>query len=319
MALEDDVLTLLQAERRALDDDEIAERLGANRHYINAVSRRLASRGQIIRAPGPAGKLINRIHGVPKATMSNKVPSSRKKRRPKVDPDLRVSALIERFGEALRTFEESNAFPGPSLYFHEKAIERRRTHTSFSSVLGDERFFEYVYAMLPAWGMHRMGKAKAKVGDFEVMVKSFHDQAPQIEALFQRRLDDLPPEEVESCADIAWNIIANLKVSTSGTRIVAGSKALHHVLPDLIPPIDRQYTWRFFTGQTTYLPKGGEEAAFLNWLPRFAAIASRQERAITEAIARGGFMATGVAKVVDNAIMGFMQLRGEIEEPSEEA
>jgi hypothetical protein len=30
-------------------------------------------------------------------------------------------------------------------------------------------------------------------------------------------------------------------------------------------------------------------------------------------------MATGVAEVVDNAIMGFMQALGEIETPSEEA
>jgi hypothetical protein len=97
-----------------------------------------------------------------------------------------------------------------------------------------------------------------------------------------------------------------------------GSKALHHVLPDLIPPIDRQYTWRFFTGQTTYLPKRDEQAAFRNWFPRFADIASRKQEAITDAIRRGGFMATGVAKVVDNAIMGFMQMLGEIEGPSEE-
>ena len=151
------------------------------------------------------------------------------------------------------------------------------------------------------------------------MVQSFQDQASQIEALFNRRLDEVPPGEVEACGESAWHVIANLKVSTSGTRIVAGSKALHHVLPDLIAPIDRQYTWRFFTGQTTYLPKGGEEAAFLNWFPRFADIASQQQRVIADAIQRGGFMATGIAKVVDNAIMGFMQLLGEMVEPSEEA
>lgn len=319
MAVEDDVLTLLKAEGRALDDDQIAQRLGANRHYINTVGRRLAERGQILRAQGPSGKLVNRVHGVPQSDSPTPASAPRTKRRPKVDSDERVSALIARFEEAVHTFESSNAFPGPSLYFHEKAIERRRTHESFASLANDTLFFEYVYAMLPAWGMHRMGKAKAKVGDFDVMVKSFQDQAQQIETLFHRRLDDLPANEVASCADIAWNIIANLKVSTSGTRIVAGSKALHHVLPDLVPPIDRQYTWRFFTGQTTYLSKGGEAAAFLRWFPRFVEIASKKQGVIDAAIQRGGFMATGVAKVLDNGIMGFMQLLGEMEEPSEEA
>ena len=30
--------------------------------------------------------------------------------------------------------------------------------------------------------------------------------------------------------------------------MVAGSKMLHHLLPDLIPPIDRQCTSSFLTG-----------------------------------------------------------------------
>jgi hypothetical protein len=47
-------------------------------------------------------------------------------------------------------------------------------------------------------------------------------------------------------------VIARIKVSTSRTQIVAGSKFLHHVLPDLVPPIDRRYTFRFFTGQRVW-------------------------------------------------------------------
>jgi hypothetical protein len=38
-----------------------------------------------------------------------------------------------------------------------------------------------------------------------------------------------------------------LKLSVSEATIVVNSKALFHVLPQLIPPIDRQYTVRFFT------------------------------------------------------------------------
>ena len=35
----------------------------------------------------------------------------------------------------------------------------------------------------------------------------------------------------------------------AGSQIVAGSKMLNHFLPDLIPPIDRPYTFSFFTGR----------------------------------------------------------------------
>ncbi len=107
-------------------------------------------------------------------------------------------------------------------------------------------------------------------------------------------------------APIAWDVIAYVKVSTSRTQIVAGSKMLHHLLPDLIPPIDRQYTFRFFTGQKMVT---SDHVVFLDWFPRLAAIGARCQRPIRDAIKRGGFMATGEAKVIDNAIMGFMQQR----------
>ena len=41
---------------------------------------------------------------------------------------------------------------------------------------------------------------------------------------------------------------------------------LHHVLPDLIPPIDLQYTFRFFSGQMTV---ASDHAAFLDWFPNW--------------------------------------------------
>lgn len=78
-------------------------------------------------------------------------------------------------------------------------------------------------------------------------------------------------------AATAWEVIAHINVSTSRTQIVAGSKMLHHLLPDLIPPIDRQYTFRFFTGQLTV---ASDRAAFLSWFPQLADIGSRCQQPI---------------------------------------
>ena len=116
---------------------------------------------------------------------------------------------------------------------------------------------------------------------------------------------ELPEERVPTIAEQVWNVIASLRVSTSETRIVAGSKALHHVLPDLVPPIDRQYTFRFFTGQKAV--QGGDQRAFLAWFPYFVEIATRCRFPIENALGRRGFMATSATKVIDNAIIGFMQ------------
>ncbi len=59
------------------------------------------------------------------------------------------------------------------------------------------------------------------------------------------------------------------KVSTSRTQIVAGSKMLHHFLPDPIPPIDRQYTFSFFTGRKMV---SDDHTAFLDWFRQLASI-----------------------------------------------
>jgi hypothetical protein len=79
--------------------------------------------------------------------------------------------------------------------------------------------------------------------------------------------------------------------------------------PDLVPPIDRQYTFQFFTGQKAVT--SGDERAFLEWFPYFAEIGRRAASEIRAAVERGGFMATGPAKVIDNAIIGFMQGDGD--------
>lgn len=115
----------------------------------------------------------------------------------------------------------------------------------------------------------------------------------------------LAPGSADRVARQVWQAIATLRASTSSTQIVAGSKTLHHILPDLIPPIDRQYTLRFFTGHTA-LPTG-DQHAFLTIFPDLVEIAERSREAIDRALDRGGVLATGPAKMIDNAIIGYMR------------
>lgn len=313
MGRREEIIGLLREVGIALDDDDIAGRLGINRHYVNQVCRQLADAGWTTRFEGSGWKLVNRWNDgtVPPerpvaGTPSTPVRRPRRKRAERARSN--VEALIGGFSTFVRRFERSNAFPGPSVYFHEKALERRRRHASVGDLLADELFFEYVYAVLPAWGMHRMGKQAAKVGDFEAMVESFRSCEPVIERLWDLHISQVPEAAVEDVAEQTWSVLGALRVSTSATRIVAGSKALHHVLPDLVPPIDRQYTFQFFTGQKAV--NSGDERAFLEWFPYLAEIGRRAADQVEDAVSRGGFMATGAAKIVDNAIIGFMQGEG---------
>jgi hypothetical protein len=297
-----------------LDDDQIAHAARMNRVYVNAICRQLARDSLIVRVQGNAGKIINYAvdRGEHAAGWTPPGAPPHPLRRPRGPRQRSSERLADRLGrltagfaQYVEAFETRQAFPGPSLYFHLRAIERRREHRTVGSLLDDTLFLEYVYAVLPAWGMHRMGQQAAKVGDFAQITTSLREAAPALEQLWPLRITTLDEHESREAAALAWDVIAQIQVSTSRTQIVAGSKFLHHLLPDLVPPIDRQYTFNFFTGQKL-VPS--DRAAFHDWFPRLANIGKYCQEPILDAIARKGFMATGEAKVIDNAIMGFMQL-----------
>jgi hypothetical protein len=171
----DQVLMLVRQSRVPLDDDQIAQAAQMNRVYVNVICRQLASAGLIVRGPGGSGKIVNAPadsdrHAQPggNAPGRSPAPAGRQETRRRETGWLagRVEELTAGFAGYVAAFEASQAFPGPSLYFHLRAIERRREHQTASSLLEDGLFLDYAYAVLPAWGMHRMGPQAAKVSDF---------------------------------------------------------------------------------------------------------------------------------------------------------
>ena len=322
LRLREEILHMLDRRQEPLDDDQLAHALGRNRDYVNAVCRALAEEGLVERESGPKGKLVNSPPLSPEITPPTAPPRAlsadqgevRARPRSRHERGRRnVEAVIRSFDDNVFAFEASNAFPGPSRYFHERAIERRRANPTAQALLGDERFLEYVYAVLPSWGMHRLGRQPAKVGGYESMVESFRRLEGPIAELYDLRITDLTHDDASVVASTLWDILSTAEVSASRTRIVAGSKAMHHLLPDLLPPIDRQYTFTFFLAQKQV--SFGERQAFLEWFPLFSEIGRRCRPEIEAAIERGEAMATGEAKVIDNAIIGFMRAQGVNPEP----
>lgn len=153
--------------------------------------------------------------------------------------DRNIDNLLENIGIY---YEKSKSlgkkFGGPSTYFHQECIKAGK-----ENYLGD-RHIEMLYATLTAWGMHRMGdieKTKAKLVDFEKFKKTILDKKKELFRLKNIDLSDL--EEYKS--EIKY-IFLNLKISISNALVVANSKTMYHLLWDLIPPIDREHTIRFF-------------------------------------------------------------------------
>lgn len=152
--------------------------------------------------------------------------------------------LIKKMVQYAHVTENSlNGFGGPSIYFHSKCINELNSNYLSS------RHIELIYATLTSWGMHRMGNKNSQLCDFKVFKESIINKKElynylnkfNIGRINNNSLDKLLTNEIK-------DVFYNLKVSNAkNSFIVAKSKALHHLLPDLILPIDRQYTVRFFT------------------------------------------------------------------------
>lgn len=164
------------------------------------------------------------------------------------------NALKTNYKQYLKESEKiGDFFGGPSLYFHNRALEERE-----KNFLGDTHI-EMIYAALAAWGMHRMGETKAKMADFEEFKKSILEHKETFLELKELRIEEIKVDDLESVINKINKICSNLKSSISNSSLVGNSKTIAHILPNLVPPIDRQYTIRFFkTEPSKFLNKKGK-------------------------------------------------------------
>jgi len=212
-----------------------------------------------------------------------------------------LSDLIEGFDTYCVAFDSASLFTGSSQYFHAKTLSLLRQHQSPVAALLDQSFLESLYATLTAWGMHRMGPPGAKLVEFNVMVESFRELEPLIESLALITMWRLSPEHIGAVGESIWEVISRRRSGVGATRIVSGSKALHHVLPDLVPAVDREYTIRFFLHNKNL--SQGDEAARLEMFPHFHRIGTQCWDKIEARLGHG--MNKSPTKVIDNAIVGF--------------
>jgi hypothetical protein len=143
-----------------------------------------------------------------------------------------------------------------------------------------------------------------KLVDLPDLVEGFRRVAGSLRKLEGLRIEGISLKDVNRTADMIWSIIWDLRVGIGNTKIISGTKALHYLLPDLVPPIDREYTVQFFFKNKNAVQGDAtkQREAFLVMYPHFAAIG----RTCTEQIVSRlhGGMNTSVTKVIDNAIVG---------------
>lgn len=207
-------------------------------------------------------------------------------------------------------------FGGPSIYFHVQSVKEQEAH--FLS----DRHVEMIYATLASWGMHRMGdpeNTKAKMEDFHKFKQSIVNQRKELQKFIPLRIESCTGEQYAAYLDEIKEIYHALSVSISKATIVAHSKTLAHLLPNLISPIDRQYTIRFFTQDNKdFFTKSGKYRLvnlpigidaqfedFKKWSYKIKDLFDRCNHNIFE-IDKDTFN-TSYPKIMDNIIMAFVK------------
>jgi hypothetical protein len=105
-----------------------------------------------------------------------------------------------------------------------------------------------IYATLASWGMHRMGPRGAKLVGFDEFAASIGKQREKLFPLENLRMQDLTDPEAADVRAVLSDAVQAISASATDSRLVAGTKTLHHLLPDLLPPMDRRYTDGFSLG-----------------------------------------------------------------------
>lgn len=142
------------------------------------------------------------------------------------------------------SYEEFVSFGGPCVYFHDECL--RAGAEGFLS----QRHIEMLYATLTAWGMHRMGDPKAtktKLTDWACFHGSIVTQGRALHPFRHHRMLEMSEAEYSDAVLALKPHYCAFELSVSDATVVVNSKALFHLFPEFIPPIDRQYTVRFFT------------------------------------------------------------------------
>jgi len=268
--------------------------------------------------PSPCGKPLFRVeHGIYRLARAGKesetpaqsraVPHSVSSRTsPRVFKtqiiEKRIAGLIEEFAACVELYDEQAPFTRRGQYtMHRKTIDRRRTFSNVNAALSDEEFLDDLYETLHAWGIGRRASKLIPRNKFGIQLRSLGQEISTFER-FNLEDENL---NLETIANQLWELVKQLGVVENVSLVVPSAKILHHLLPDLVPPMDRAWTGSFFLWSAT-APQTEQKETFVQTFLSLGRIA--RETKPSQYVGQG--WRTCPTKIVDNAVIGYCQLHG---------
>jgi hypothetical protein len=214
-----------------------------------------------------------------------------------------LAALDREFETSIAACGENAIFTGPSVHFYERTVRMVRQAHSLRELGKNELFYDCVYATLTGWGMHRMGRrVAAKLTAFSIFQVAVRRLLEEVDDLKGVSICNLTERETDTVGRRLAKLVEIPGITAAGAPLVANAKTLHYLLPDLVPPMDRTYSCRFFYGRMQ--PPGSASEVFSCIFSSLAPLAKKHEAAVREAV--GSYICLGHAKALDNAIVGFV-------------
>lgn len=223
----------------------------------------------------------------------------------------RVDLLVAAFPNFLAYYIAEPPFKKTGqLEHHQRTIQLRREAGSASDALKSIKFLESLYATLLAWGIGARG---SRLVPFKKFAGVLQEKTSTIDALEQFSIDQdhLPVEQVKSTLR---DLVRDLTIVENRAKLVPVTKTLHHILPDLVVPIDRQYTQAFFGWHAPEFQYGQDDFLELS-LIHFSEIARRTRP--QQYVAPG--WNSSRTKIIDNAIVGAICLAYDLHASGEKA
>ena len=186
----------------------------------------------------------------------------------------------------------------PGWYLYKKVCSEKDINKKF-----EDNFIELVYVTLSAWNMNSRG---AKLSDFQKFKNSIRINKNLILNLSRYKLNNISEKDFDVTIKTCELLFESLNlVATDKPRLVTFSKTLHFLLPDLIVPIDRTYTLKFFYNNTNFikdLPNQFKKfSEIFTECSKFAFKAKLESRIDTN-------WNQNIPKVIDNLIIGYSKI-----------
>lgn len=210
--------------------------------------------------------------------------------------------LVKKFSifDDKSTFESclDSAKDNYSRYCPENYLYRKIASYKFIDKFSDE-FLELLYVTLSVeFENQKLGKLK----DFSIFAESIKKHQENFKELSPLKLRDLDEWDWEECREIFEDLFSDLELVNGKSSVIAFSKVLHFMLPNLIVPIDRKNIMRFFYGKKYSCFKSLENQyqTFWNLETVFSEFVKRNK--VSQYI--DDTCNLNIPKILDNAIIG---------------